>query len=369
MSKSSNMSAVGGVVIVSPGGLAGGDGGGMGSVTRVMHSWLTANRPKIRVDVLDARGEGRALFWPLRLLFTALQLITLRIAHRPRILHLQLSRRSSFTRKGILLIVGRAIGMKVVVHHHGSAFIEFYRAASGPMRAWVSWIVHLADMNIVLGQRWQTFLTDELDVSTDRIVIQFNAAQDFAVSADHALRDPWHLLIAANLSPRKGVRELLKAVARVAEAGAPVRLTLAGGGEIERYKQEAAELGIADRCMFAGWVSGQQLHDHFVTHGVMVLPSFAEGLPMAIIEALGAGLPVIATPVGSIPELLEDNVSCLFVTPGNVDELVTAITRMGNDSKLRQRLVERGRQLYETKFEIDGYMTQMLRLYDALLAG
>lgn len=359
--------SVNGIIFVSPGGIT--RGGGIGSVTRAIKSWVDANHPGIRIDVLDARGESK-VYWSVFYLQAAIiRLIYLRIRYRSEILHLQVSENLSFPRKGVLLALGRLMGMRIVLHHHGAEFIPFFRKSSPRMQALVRWMIRSADINIVLGELWRTFLIEEVGVANDRVVVRFNAANDVETTGQRVDSNPWRFLIMANLSPRKGVGELLEAVAQLAQAGAPVELTVAGGGQVERYSELAKTLGIADRCVFTGWIEGEAVHQLLLSHGAMVLPSYQEGLPMSIIEALSARLPVVATPVGSIPELLDNEVTCLFVEPGNVGEIAAGLRRIASDPALRQTLADNGRRLYETYFEVSSYMRRMLELYGSVKAG
>lgn len=354
-----------GVVIVSTGGVKG--GGGIGSVTRMMTRWIRDNRTDIHVQPIDPRGEGSILWSPLYIVAGLAKILTLRMSGKADILHLQVSERMSFPRKGIFQLFGRLIGMRVVLHHHGAELVPFYQDASPRMRSLVRLMVHRADINIVLGDVWQRLLVDEMQLAPERVVVRFNAAEN--VGSGNAAVDPWHFLIVANLSPRKGVGELLQSVARLKNEGFPIRLTLAGGGQIERYKAEAEELGITDRLDFTGWVSGKDVHELLRSRSALVLPSYQEGFPMAIIEALSAGLPVVATPVGSIGEMMKEGDDCLLVQPGDVDALTAALLRVATDTDLRRRLKDNGAALYAEHFDINGYMQRMLALYTRIIAN
>jgi glycosyltransferase involved in cell wall biosynthesis len=330
---------------------------------------MAAHRPDIRVDVLDSRGERRVYWSMLYMLVAVTRLIWLRLRHRPEILHLQVSENLSFPRKGVLMLIGKWMGMRVILHHHGAEFIPFFRNASAPVKAVVRSVVRNADVNIVLGDVWRRFLVEEVGLAEERIVVRFNAAADLADVEPRADADAWNFLIMANLSPRKGVGELLQAVRTLSKAGEPVRLTLGGGGQVERYRREAEELGIAPLCSFTGWLPGAEAHALFRSHGALVLPSHNEGLPMTIIEALSARVPVIATPVGSIPDLLEHEETCLFVEAGNVEAIADALRRVATDRDLRNSLTANGRKLYDERFHVGGYMSRMLELYENLRNG
>lgn len=355
----------GGVVIVSPGGRDG--GGGMGSVTRAMAEWLTAQRPGITVHLLDPRGNGPAWLWPFHFAAAAARLIVIRLGGKASILHLQVSERSSLIRKGLLLALGRALGLRTVLHHHGAEFIPFHRAAGRLMRRWVAWTGAATDLNIVLGERWRSFLVEEVGVDAGKVVTLYNATADLGPARTARAACRWHFLLMANLSPRKGVGEFLAAVALLASQGRDVTATIAGGGEVARYRAEAEALGIARRCHFTGWVGRTDVAKLIADADALVLPSHDEGLPMVILEALSAGLPVIATPVGSIPEVLRHDETCLFIGVGDVAGVAAAMTRVATDPALAARLAANGREAYEQRFEIGAFMEAMLGFYHAVL--
>jgi glycosyltransferase involved in cell wall biosynthesis len=149
-------------------------------------------------------------------------------------------------------------------------------------------------------------------------------------------------------------------------ANPAVRATLAGGGEVDRYRAEADKLGLGDVVTFTGWIDHARLVQLLCTADALVLPSYDEGLPMVILEALSANVPVVATPVGSIPEVLEDGKTCLLVEPGDVPALGAALQRVLFEEGLGPRLAHEGRRLFESQFDIDHYMAELLDIYAAL---
>lgn len=357
-----------GVVIASPGGRAG--RGGMASVTRSMAEWLEGKGGS--VDILDTRGGGASWKWPFFFIGAAARLLVLWIIRRPTVLHLQVSERNSFIRKGLLLLLGHALGMTVILHHHGAELIPFYRTTAPPMRRWTRWIIRRAHHNLVLGERWLAFLRDEVGADSGRLEVLYNASADLSGPVQLARKtrretgpvsETVHVVLMANLSPRKGIGEFLQALQSLRSAGMDIRATLAGGGDIERYVKEAEALGMSDRCRFAGWVDRAGVPDLFAAADVLVLPSHEEGLPMAILEALSCHVPVVATPVGSIGELLLDGRDCLLVTPGDSGALADAIRRIALDPELSRRLAENGRILFDRTFELERYMQRLVGIY------
>lgn len=179
--------------------------------------------------------------------------------------------------------------------------------------------------------------------------------------------DP-RLLYIGRLVPEKGQTVLFEAVARLAERGRTVRLTLAGEGEIRpRLEQLAAELGIADRVEFLGAVGQDDLHALYAGASVFCLPSFAEGVPVVLMEAMAMEVPVITTKIAGIPELVEDGRTGLLVAPGRADELADALERLLADPALAARLGRQGREKVVAEFDCERSAAQLYELFAAEL--
>lgn len=181
------------------------------------------------------------------------------------------------------------------------------------------------------------------------------------------------LLSVARLSGEKGHTHLLRAVAALRESGLDARLTLAGAGpERERLEQEAGELGIAAAVRFAGFVApGAELVALLDDADVFVLPSLSEGLPHSVVEAMARGLPVVATRIGGLPELLADGAG-LVVPPGDPVALAEALGALAADAGARERLGARALAAARERFEPQHVLDEVCaRLADAYpeLAG
>lgn len=356
------------MLIASPGGDSA--GGGMGTVSRLIVTLLNRPGSGFHALILDPRGSGPAILWPVFFLRAASRLVSKLARRRVDVLHLQVSERSSFIRKGLLMLLGYPFGVRTVLHHHGAELIQTFRSGTVLMRWIMRKVVRRADVNIVLGDVWRRFLVDDVGAEPSAVVVLRNASSDVG-SAGALLRSgsERRLLLLANLSPRKGVSEFIQALALLRRRGRSVPATLAGGGEVERYKAEAAAEGVADLCRFTGWVCPTLVEELFGEAAMLVLPSFHEGLPMSILEALSARVPVVATPVGGIPEVLTSEKNCVLVPPGDVEALAAAIERVLTDSVFRERIAADGRSLYEREFEPNAYIRSLLEIYGGAEKG
>ncbi len=163
--------------------------------------------------------------------------------------------------------------------------------------------------------------------------------------------------------PRKGVDILLRALARVRAAGGRFRACLVGGGPLlDAHRRVAKELGLESCVAIEGFVADPDRY--LQCADVFVLPSLQEGSgSLSLIEALQAGLPVVASNCDGIPEDVVDGDSALLVPPGDVNDLAESLARVLNDADLRRRLSRRARETFETRFSPDGFAAALRALY------
>lgn len=141
--------------------------------------------------------------------------------------------------------------------------------------------------------------------------------------------DTNRLVCVGRLSGQKGQLLLLEAVARLRDAGTSVHLVLAGDGEMRPEVESAiARLGIGPLVTITGWISGAQVKNEILCARAMVLPSFAEGLPVVVMEAMGLGRPVLSTYIAGIPELVQQNHNGWLVPAGDINALARAMTEL-----------------------------------------
>jgi glycosyltransferase involved in cell wall biosynthesis len=163
---------------------------------------------------------------------------------------------------------------------------------------------------------------------------------------------PLRILTVGRLDSMKGVAILVEAVGELRRRGVAVALTVVGDGPQREHLQRLAERESAGReITWAGPVGQDTIRDHYHAADVFCLPSFAEGIPVVLMEAMSTGLPVVANAITGIPELVEDEVSGLLIRPGRSDLLVDALQRLAADPDLRRRMGRAGRDRVRSEFE------------------
>ena len=145
------------------------------------------------------------------------------------------------------------------------------------------------------------------------------------------------------------------------------KLLFGGDGYPERYEALARELGIAERCEFLGWISGEDKERLFERAGVYCLPSKNEGMPMSVLEAMAHGVPTIATPVGGVPQVIEDGVNGYLMPVDDEERLSELLCALMDSQDLRARIGAAGRSTISNHFSIECNVEELVRLYWGLV--
>jgi glycosyltransferase involved in cell wall biosynthesis len=164
---------------------------------------------------------------------------------------------------------------------------------------------------------------------------------------------PFELIAAGRLVEIKGFPLLLDAVADLRRQGRDVQLTIAGDGPARQaLEQQASRLGIADRIIFAGWKNQDELRTLYRRSDAYVMSSFAEGVPVVLMEAMATGVPCVAPRINGIPELIRDGMDGLLFTASDVAELVEAIGRLIDNPEMRRSMAESSRARVADKYDL-----------------
>ena len=343
-------------------------GGGMGSIMAYLSSLQQDPSGRFDLKRLESRGGGHIVFSPLHLTLAIGRIFAEAARGRLAVVHLNLAERGSVYRKAILLSATKLAGGRVLLHLHAAQIVQFHGSMGVGGRAMLRWMFRTADQCVVLGEVWRRWVIDTFDVRANRIAIVYNGVP--ATKAKPRQRrpdEPFRLLFVGNLLERKGVKDLLRAFTEAQVRSRAITLTMAGGGPVETYREMAAELGIDRLVTFTGWVSQDEARDYMANSDALILPAYDEGLPLVILEALASYTPVICTPVGSIPEVLEDGVTAMFVQPGAKAGIAEAIVRLHDEPALRAKLSAAGAALYDRLFTMDAFAQSFGHLYAAMV--
>ncbi len=335
-----------------------------GGVAAVENTLIASLPPEIHVTQLPTMVEGSK--WRKLATFVAAIVRTIaQLRRRPDIVHIHFASRASTVRKMLLARMALASGARLIMHHHGGGYREYWAGLSAAARATTLHTLCRAHCLIVLGESWREFFVS-VGVPRERIVVVPNPVVLPAVLPERLGRSHVRLVFLGLLARAKGVFDLIDALSRLRpECLGRTRLVLAGNGDLRAVRDLAERRGLTRFVEVRDWLGPAERDQLLASADAFVLPSYVEGLPMALLESMAWGLPVISTTVGSIPEHVRDGVHGLLVQPGDVSELAGAIERIVMDDALRARMGEASRRAVEP-LNVELYARKIVAIYDSV---
>jgi glycosyltransferase involved in cell wall biosynthesis len=186
----------------------------------------------------------------------------------------------------------------------------------------------------------------------------------FSSLPQNSPRETFEILCVGRLTPAKGQHLLIDAVDRLTQQGRRVRLRLVGDGPDEESLRACADrLASPQAVVFEGAVNQDRIRSIYAAANVFCLPSFAEGLPVVLMEAMAMQIPCVATKINGIPELIRDGVDGLLVPASDLDALVEALARLMDDGELRGRLARSGRARVLEQYDLERNVGELARIF------
>lgn len=277
------------------------------------------------------------------------------------IVHIHFSEPTSAARKYIFLYFSKLFNKPVVVHFHSfSADTTVY----GKRKELYEKIFNKADAIIVLSNYWRKQV-ELLVLNPEKIKVIYNPCPEIEQNLE--IEKQKAILFAGTLNERKGYSDLIKAYSKIARQFPEWKIIFAGNGEIEIAKKLSYSLNISNNIVFKGWISGLEKEALFYSSSIFCLPSYAEGFPMAVLDAWAFGIPVVTTPVGGLPDVLLHGENSLVFQPGDIDGLAENLKILMNDDKLRQKLSIASLQLSNDLFNIKTISAQLDNMYTSIV--
>ncbi len=339
-----------------------------GGISAVAGAILDSDLPQHCSLTYLAEGTRQGPLAKLWLALSALlRLLWLLARGRADLLHLHVGGGSSFFRHMGYLALGRLARRPVILHWHvpGSGEALDAGLAGGRQRRLARWAIRQSSRVLVLSPAWAETLAGlaERPDAGRRMVVLPNPVDCDLIRPpdDPALRQPDVVLFLGDFSQRKGVRDLLAAAPAVLQRRPAARFVIAGGAPPPDVAAQAQPLG--DAVHFPGFVRGADKLRWLQEAALFVLPSYAEGLSVAMLEAMAAGLPVVATPVGGVLDVFVDGVNGLLTPPGDPPALAAAISRLLDDAPTRQAMGQHNRQQAVAQFAVPQYAQRLLEVY------
>lgn len=270
------------------------------------------------------------------------------------IVHIHFSLPVSAKRKYPFFRLAKLLGKKTVIHLHcGSQIDDIWSPIYRTM-------FEQCDCGILLSESLKRKVEERIGKS-NKLRVVYNPCP--VISNIDQFKKQNIILFSGTLYEGKGYKDLIRAFAMIAHQHQDWKVVLAGNGEVEQARSLATNLGIINQVELLGWVSGEAKHKAFCEAKALCLPSYAEGFPMAVLDAWAYGLPVITTPVGGVPDVAIDGENMLLFNPGDVNRLAFCLDRMISDESLRSNLSVASHKLADGKFNLKTVTEEVASIY------
>ncbi|MDF5709051.1 MAG: glycosyltransferase family 4 protein [Nostoc sp. S4] len=323
--------------------------------------------PEVKICHIITHEEGTLAIKIIVFLKAIWKLVWILLRQEVDIVQLQISQRGSILRQAIMIILAWVFQKPIIIHAHGSQFHIFYTGLPKYVQQLLSWIFGKCQKLIVLSESWKKFYIEKLGLKAEQVVVLYNPVKVPAEVPHRSGSAKVNLLFLGRIGQRKGAFDLIEAFSLLPiEYRNRAILIMAGDGDLEQAGNLIKTLDLENYIKLPGWIGSDERDILLTQADIFVLPSYNEGLPLAMLEAMAWELPVIVTPVGGIPEIVTQYQNGLIVNPGNIEELSNAVKSLIENEMLRLSLGEKAR-ISVFPLDIKKHWISFIDLYQSVL--
>lgn len=333
--------------------------GGISSVIRMYDQGGLLDNVLYLASYQDGSARQKASFFSgflCRFLWALLTVSSIKVVH------VHTASYFSFVRKSMVVLLAKLFRKRVILHVHGAEFILFYKKSGWFLQYFIRSVMKQCNCILALSYQWKKDLQSISPLSDVRVV--YNPTILRSLCSDSFLPDsssPVKFLFMGRIGKRKGVYDILQALQYIRAQNFEIQLY--GDGELESVANLIQQNQLQDRVKLCGWIDGVTKDSVFRQADVLLLPSYNEGLPISVLEALAYGLPVLSTTVGGISEAVEEGVNGFLIQPGHCEALAERIEFLSESPSVRYQMGLCGYQLAKSRFDLPIIIEQLEALY------
>lgn len=333
-----------------------------GGISAVVNGYRgSALESRYRVTYIESYRDGSKWDKLWKALKSYLVFRRLLKTDRPDLVHIHSSFGPSFYRKMPFILWSASRRIPVVNHIHGAEFDVFYEKASEAKKRRIQKVYGKCARLVALSEEWAGRLAEI--VPRDRIDILENYCKIPAQPYDTGRKHGQILFLGAFVE-RKGCYDIPAVLERVKKRFPDVKLVMAGDGETERVKKVFSDRGLTADVLFPGWVRGEEKERLLRESGIFFFPSYHEGMPMAVLEAMAYGMGIVTTTTGGIPQLIRDGVSGMLAAPGDVAAMAAALERFLTDEDCLSSCGRAARERAVSAYSLESHLEKLGEIYE-----
>lgn len=333
--------------------------GGISTLTRdILHSSLTGEYDFIYV-ASQAEDYGRIRKAVLAVT-SFLRFTILCIAKRPALVYVHIGSNASLYRESAFIVLARLLGKSVLSHFHAGDVDDYYPQQPELGKSFIRRAIGMSETVIAVSQASASQLRNIVPTANIAVIPNAVDMTSFVPRPEIAIAEssPVRLLFVGATGKLKGEHDLIEAIALARKSEPNFKSSLIGFGA-EGLRAKCALLGIAEVIEYLGPVSVDERISFFQNADIFVLPTYAEAMPVSVIEAMASGLAIITTPVGGIPELIEDGVDGFLVEPGDVKALAERIVYLVRNPEVRRKTGRNANRKFKGLMKFSNYIDKL----------
>lgn len=279
------------------------------------------------------------------------------------IVHIHMSSRGSFYRKSLFILIAKKMNKKIVLHIHGSEFKEFYyNECNIYVKRYIRSIFNKCNKIIALSEEWKDILSEI--VNRDKIEVLYNSIE---IKHTNVIKDysKKKILFLGRIGKRKGVYDILEVAPKIVSKHPEVEFFIAGDGEVDKIKELCKRNNIEKNMKIIGWISGNDKIQLLNEATVYLLPSYNEGMPISILEAMSYSLPIVSTNIGGIPQLITNGIEGYIFNAGDLVDLENSLDKILNNIKLREEMGSNSFEKVNRNFNLKKNIYKLYNIYES----
>lgn len=316
----------------------------------------------VKIHFLSTTIEGSLLTRSVYNFIAILKFVIIINKVKYNIIHIHMAERGSFFRKSIYILISKIFKIKVIVHLHGAEFEEFYINSNKAIKKYISYILDECNTIIVLSREWKFKIKK---MTNTEIEVLFNS---ISIPNNYLYNNKsLNISMVGRMAKRKGIYDLLDIMEDIIKVDDKVKFVLAGDGELDKINNIIKDKKLSKHVHLLGWVDEEKRAEIYRDTCIYVLPSYNEGMPMSILEAISYGIPVVSTVVGGIPSIITNDVNGYLINPGDKNKLKESLIYLIKNEKIRNSISKENYALAINKFNIYTHINELYLIYKKVM--
>ncbi|SFT03040.1 glycosyltransferase family 4 protein [Paenibacillus sp. BC26] len=341
--------------------------GGISAVVNGYRGSVLEHEFQIRyVESYTDGGKIKKLFKAITGYFDFLRVLLL---EKPELVHIHSSFGPSFYRKLPFIYMASWFNVPIINHCHGADFETFYVNASHKRKKLIQNAYNKCTVMLALSNEWKERLSMIVQEEKIEIIENYSSIDGDAIHERTSRNSNMQILFLGEIGQRKGCYDIPAVVERVAHKFPKVKFVLGGSGDMESVRNALREKGVEQHVVFPGWVRGKEKDRLLRESDIFFLPSYNEGMPMSILDAMGYGMPIVSTNVGGVPKIVRNGENGYVCEPGDVERLSDALMKLLLNEDICKQYGDSSVSIVKQGYSFESHINRLTSLYISLMPG